>query len=65
MIDFSKSEPAPVVDTIEVAKAKAKALEYLSSTNWMALRLTEEGVAIPEDVLAERIKARKIAYPDA
>jgi hypothetical protein len=39
-------------------QAKAEAHAYLASTDWYVTRMTETGVAIPEDVLTKRAECR-------
>ena len=41
-------------------QAKAEALRYLTDTDWYVVRLTETGVAIPEEVSIKRAEARAI-----
>ena len=36
----------------------AEALAYLASTDWYVIRLQETGIAVPQDVLDARAKAR-------
>lgn len=43
-----------------LAKAQAKAAEYLRSTDWYVTRLAETGKAIPEEVLTGRAEARLV-----
>ena len=51
--------PIPTPEQLaEQAKAEAKA--YLASTDWYVVRLTETGVAIPEEVSIKRAEARAI-----
>jgi hypothetical protein len=44
----------------ELAKVKAEAQTYLSSTDWYVTRQSETGVVIPTDVLEARAKAREL-----
>lgn len=44
----------------ELSEARAKATEYLRSTDWYVTRLAETGKAIPEEVLASRAEARLV-----
>ena len=37
--------------------------QYLADTDWYSIRLTETGVAIPEDVLTKRQEARASITP--
>ena len=39
-------------------EVNAKALAYLASTDWYVIRLQETGIAVPQDVLDARAKAR-------
>ena len=41
-------------------QAKKEALYYLNSTDWYVTRMSETGVAIPEDVLAKRTECREM-----
>lgn len=49
------------VEAQEKAAATAEAIAYLTSTDWMIIRLLEDGTDIPADVLAKRAAAREIA----
>ena len=64
-------EPITIEEVQAISKAKEDAYKatmeykineaksYLSSTDWYTSRLSETGKAIPEDVLAQRTKARE------
>jgi hypothetical protein len=41
-------------------QVKAEARSYLNSTDWYVTRMSETGVAIPEDVLAKRAECREL-----
>jgi hypothetical protein len=41
-----------------LAHERNMALGYLASTDWYATRMAETGKAIPEEIIAERAKAR-------
>jgi len=43
-----------IVRTAEISNLSA----YLASTDWYATRMAETGKAIPEEIIAERQKAR-------
>jgi hypothetical protein len=64
-IDFSQAITAEARAAEELARsaaaARAEALAYLASTDWMVVRQAETGEAVPEDVLARRAEARKVA----
>ena len=51
--------PTPTPEQL-AEQAKAEALRYLADTDWYAVRLTETGVAIPEEVSIKRAEARAI-----
>ena len=65
MVEMSDAEfqefcnPKPTPEQLE-AQAKAEALHYLVDTDWYVVRLTETGVAIPEEVSIKRAEARAI-----
>ena len=51
---------APATEAkIAQAEINAKALAYLASTDWYQIRFIEEGIFVPEDILAKRAAARK------
>lgn len=56
---YTRKSDAQIAEQ-ELAKAQAKAAEYLNSTDWYVTRLTETGKAIPEEVLAGRAEARLV-----
>lgn len=49
--------PTPTPEQLK-AQAKAEASRYLADTDWYVVRLTETGVAIPEEVSIKRAEAR-------
>ena len=51
--------PTPTPEQL-AEQAKAEALRYLADTDWYVVRLTETGVAIPEEVSIKRAEARAI-----
>ena len=51
--------PKPTPEQL-AEQAKAEALRYLADTDWYVVRLTEAGVAIPEEVRIKRAEARAI-----
>ena len=53
--DLTKPTPEQLAE-----QAKAEALRYLADTDWYVVRLTETGVAIPEEVSIKRAEARAI-----
>mgnify|MGYP001766780143 CR=1 FL=1 len=63
MVEITLEEIAelnkPTPEQLE-AQAKAEALRYLADTDWYVVRLTETGVAIPEEVSIKRAEARAI-----
>jgi hypothetical protein len=50
----------PPTPTQLLEQAKGEAFAYLNSTDWYVTRMTETGVAIPEDVLAKRAECREL-----
>ena len=54
--DIEAEEQAQAAD-----RARAEALAYLASTDWMVTRLAETGKPIPDDVAQAREDARKAA----
>jgi hypothetical protein len=52
---------APPPETPEQIQVRIneEAIAYLSSTDWYVVRFVETGVAIPEEILAERQAARE------
>ncbi|MBL4917991.1 hypothetical protein [Szabonella alba] len=62
MIDWSKTITAEDRATADAeataATARAEALAYLASTDWMVIRAAETGKAMPEDVAEARAAAR-------
>lgn len=55
---YSKDQPAIVSPSAQDI-ANAKALAYLSDTDWYVIRHQETGDAIPADVLSRRVAARE------
>lgn len=51
--------PTPTPEQL-AEQAEAEALRYLADTDWYVVRLTETGVAIPEEVITKRAEARAI-----
>lgn len=49
--------PKPTPEQL-AERARAEALRYLADTDWYVVRLTETGVAIPEEVSIKRAEAR-------
>lgn len=65
MVDLSQLEKVKTaVDHANEADVSSAAT-YLNETNWYAFRYLEEGKPIPEDILAKRIAARLLVYPEA
>lgn len=56
---YTRKSDAQIAEQ-ELSAARAKATEYLHSTDWYVTRLAETGKAIPEEVLAGRAEARLV-----
>jgi hypothetical protein len=68
MTEEQKQEVADYLKTVEIdevltakAHVAGRALQYLTSTDWYAIRLAETGIPIPEDVVLARAEAREKA----
>ncbi|NBF13569.1 hypothetical protein GV818_33565 [Pseudomonas sp. Fl4BN1] len=57
-LDLLEKLPDPAQEAARATSVAA--LEYLQSTDWMALRQLETGKPIPEDVAAKRAEARLV-----
>lgn len=51
-------EQIDITAQIKQEKTNQEALDYLASTDWYIVRLSETGVSVPVDVLLKRAEAR-------